>query len=61
MPIGEGVLKSRHPHIKVGDHIESINGDLMVGLDHQLVALRLQAAPLGSRAPQNIFCPLAAI
>ena len=59
--IKEGKLLSRHPHVKVGDHIERINGDLMVGLDHQLVALRLQAAPLGSRAPQNIFCPLAAI
>ena len=46
--IEKGKVLSRHTRIKVGDHIESINSDSMVGLDHQLVALRLRAVPLGS-------------
>lgn len=56
--IKEGSVISNCPHIKVGDHIEKLNGVDLVGCRHFEVAKALKQIPLGSTFTIRLVEPL---
>ncbi|XP_066149523.1 PDZ domain-containing protein GIPC3 [Euwallacea fornicatus] len=56
--IKEGSVISNIPHIKVGDHIEKLNNQLMVGKRHFEVAAALKNIPLGSTFTIRLIEPM---
>ncbi|KAL1512894.1 hypothetical protein ABEB36_002398 [Hypothenemus hampei] len=57
--IKEGSIISTIPHIKVGDHIEKLNDQIMVGKRHFEVASALKNIPLGSTFTIRLIEPMA--
>lgn len=59
--IKEGSISDKEPNVAVGDHIESINGETVVGSRHYDVARKLRDVPvnneicLGLVKPQKAF------
>ncbi len=45
--VKEGSVASKYNNIKTGDHIQSINGESMVGSRHYEVAKVLKSLPIG--------------
>jgi len=56
--IKEGSVVSRHNHIKVGDHIEKLDGRNLVGCRHFEVAKALKEIPRGKRFILRVIEPL---
>ncbi|XP_041976300.1 PDZ domain-containing protein GIPC3 [Aricia agestis] len=56
--IREGSVISRIPHIEVGDHIERLNDENMVGKRHYEVAKLLKEIPTGSTFTIRLVEPL---
>jgi len=56
--IKDGSVVSRHNHIKVGDHIEKLDGRNLVGCRHFEVAKALKEIPRGTRFILRVIEPL---
>ncbi|CAK1553711.1 unnamed protein product [Leptosia nina] len=56
--IKEGSIVARIPHIQVGDHIERLQGESMVGKRHYEVAKLLKEIPLGTTFTIRLVEPL---
>ncbi|VVC96303.1 PDZ domain-containing protein GIPC3 [Leptidea sinapis] len=56
--IKEGSIVARIPHIEVGDHIERLDGESMVGKRHYEVAKILKEIPRGSTFTIRLVEPL---
>ncbi|KAJ8731995.1 hypothetical protein PYW08_014725 [Mythimna loreyi] len=56
--IKEGSIVARIPHIEVGDHIEKLNGENMVGKRHYEVAKILKDIPKGTTFTIRLVEPL---
>lgn len=56
--IKEGSVISKIPHIQVGDHIEKLDGELMIGKRHHEVARILKAIPMGSTFMMRLVEPI---
>lgn len=56
--IKEGSIVSRIPHIEVGDHIEKLDGENMVGKRHYEVAKILKDIPKGTTFIMRLVEPL---
>ncbi|KAM3962411.1 PDZ domain-containing protein GIPC-like protein kermit [Aphomia sociella] len=56
--IKEGSISSRVPHIEVGDHIEKLDGENMVGKRHYEVAKILKEIPKGTTFIIRLIEPL---
>ncbi|XP_013188228.1 PDZ domain-containing protein GIPC3 [Amyelois transitella] len=56
--IREGSIASRIAHIEIGDHIEKLDGENMVGKRHYEVAKMLKDIPLGTTFIMRLVEPL---
>ena len=56
--IKEGSIVSKIPHIEVGDHIEKLNGENMIGKRHYEVAKILKDIPKGTTFIMRLVEPL---
>ncbi|XP_053602187.1 PDZ domain-containing protein GIPC1 [Plodia interpunctella] len=56
--IREGSIASRISHIEIGDHIEKLDGENMVGKRHYEVAKMLKEIPLGTTFIMRLVEPL---
>ncbi|XP_014363428.2 PDZ domain-containing protein GIPC1 [Papilio machaon] len=56
--IKEGSIVSRIPHIEVGDHIEKLDGENMIGKRHYEVAKLLKEIPKGTTFTIRLVEPL---